>query len=447
MATTLTNTGWQGLTSGRWTTGADRVTDNIGGIVINAGTTANTLSGNDSITGSGGFDNSKAYWKPVYFGVENLGTILMEKGINSISGTAISPETSFNGGPFVFGIYNERGSSITMYGNRNSIAGTASGRADIDINSSVTGFVIAGIYNRGAIKIQNGNNNSITGIGKSTLEVDVDEGKAYMSSGIFNSEGGTIAIGNGNNNSIVGTGGYYNGIYNRGSITIGDGNSNSITGTGEGDGAYGIYNESRYNDSSSFSPPSIIIGNGNSASITGISEGSGGIGIFNQSGSTIKVGNGNNDSITGISEGSGGIGIFNQSGSTIKVGDGNDCLTGMGSIGVLNNGTIDTGAGNDKVIANGGFGGSGSVFLEDGNDYLKGFGSGNFYGGHGKDILELTAGTYEVSRVFLGSGAQVNFTDVITHVTMNTSGFETLMAGNNRYDFSNLSDGQMIAVA
>jgi hypothetical protein len=34
------------------------------------------------------------------------------------------------------------------------------------------------------------------------------------------------------------------------------------------------------------------------------------------------------------------------------------------------------------------------VFLEDGKDYLKGFGRGTFNGGEDQDTLELTSGSY-----------------------------------------------------
>jgi hypothetical protein len=34
------------------------------------------------------------------------------------------------------------------------------------------------------------------------------------------------------------------------------------------------------------------------------------------------------------------------------------------------------------------------LFLGEGDDYIKGFGSGDFYGGNGNDTLELTPGTY-----------------------------------------------------
>ncbi|MEG4293566.1 hypothetical protein Q5692_33370 [Microcoleus sp. C2C3] len=81
------------------------------------------------------------------------------------------------------------------------------------------------------------------------------------------------------------------------------------------------------------------------------------------------------------------------------------------------------------------------MFLGKGKDYLKGFGSGNFYGGNGKDILELTSGSYSVGI----SGTAVNFTKGST--IMKTFDFEILIAGNTTYGIPSLIDGQTIIVA
>jgi hypothetical protein len=40
----------------------------------------------------------------------------------------------------------------------------------------------------------------------------------------------------------------------------------------------------------------------------------------------------------------------------------------------------------------------GIVFLESGEDYIKGSGNGEFYGGNGNDTLELTPGSYTVGN-------------------------------------------------
>jgi hypothetical protein len=153
-----------------------------------------------------------------------------------------------------------------------------------------------------------------------------------------------------------------------------------------------------------------------------------------------------NDIITGT----GSVSIANTINSTIDTGDGNDLISAMGTRdGIENYGTINTGKGNDRIIADGGycgdFVGSGSVFLGNGQDYLKGFGNGNFNGGNGQDILELTSGSYTIEI----SGTTVNFTgyNYWGINIMKTSEFEKLIAGSTMYDFSSLTNGQTISVA
>jgi hypothetical protein len=81
------------------------------------------------------------------------------------------------------------------------------------------------------------------------------------------------------------------------------------------------------------------------------------------------------------------------------------------------------------------------LFLENGKDYLKGFGSGNFNGGNGQDTLELTLGSYTIEI----SPAGWNFAK--DGIIMNTVGFEKLIAGGTIYDFTSLTAGQIIVVA
>ncbi len=110
-----------------------------------------------------------------------------------------------------------------------------------------------------------------------------------------------------------------------------------------------------------------------------------------------------------------------------------------------NGGNINTGDGNDSIIANEGFrsglNNSGSVFLGNGEDYIKGLGGGDFYGGNDEDTLELTSGTYTVgiwdTSATFTKGNQL----------MITSEFEKLKAGNTLYDFTSLTAGQIIIVA
>jgi hypothetical protein len=431
VTTTLTGTGWTGLTTGIWTHGSNTVTDNLGG-VVNIGIVANTLGGKDSITGSGGLDDSNALLTglaPVYFGIENLGEgeIIMGNGKNSITGTAIGIDPTY----FVFGIYNEN--TIAMgNGNNNSITGTAKGDGYY-LASEFGAFSIAGIYNRsGTITIGNGNNNSITGTGIAT-------GKGSFSEGIFNRQGGTIAIGNGNNNSITGIGGYFNGIYNRGTIKIGNGNNNSIAGTGIADGAFGIYNQN-FNNSN----PTIEIGNGNNTSIIGTVIGNDGIGIYNEAGGTITMGNGTG-TISGKAIGSGGTGIFNA--GTIDVGGGNDLITGIATdIGIYNSGVIDAGSGNDKLLSSASLDnkvtidGDGIIKMGLGNDYFQGFGSQSVFGGSGKDTLDLGAfnlgvGGLSIVKNLTGDNS-VSF--IYNGITMETNQFESFKIAGNTYSYSGL---------
>jgi hypothetical protein len=105
------------------------------------------------------------------------------------------------------------------------------------------------------------------------------------------------------------------------------------------------------------------------------------------------------------------------------------------------------GDGNDSIIANDGFesapNSSGAWFLGEGEDYIKGFGSGDFYGGNGNDTLELTSGTYTVG-IWGEGGESPIFTK--GDQLMITSEFEKLKAGSTIYDFTSLIAGQIITV-
>ena len=108
---------------------------------------------------------------------------------------------------------------------------------------------------------------------------------------------------------------------------------------------------------------------------------------------------------------------------------GNDIIKGTSTYftgtstyaGIFNYGTIKTGDGNDIVDAlEGGFDGDGTTYLDAGNDTLKGFGTGNFYGGAGTDKLFFGEGTYVIS----GS------TVVFNGATMNVNQFEKIGGAN-----------------
>jgi hypothetical protein len=288
------------------------------------------------------------------------------------------------------------------------------------------------------------------------------------------------------------------GVFNSGTLNTGDGND-IITGISAGNGV-GILH-SGYMDTGdgndliigisfgnadgfiSYEGTTIDTGNGDDK-ITGIADV---IGFGN--GATLNTGNGNdslssqgnfinvawiflgdgNDSIIVETENSGGLMNSSTSiegGGIIDTGNGNDVIIteGMGNDGIINTGngddsiivnrdisynigTINTGNGNDSIIGDTGFNSfpfsssRGSVFLGNGEDYIRTFGSNDFYGGKGNDILELTSGSYTIEIL----ETTVNF--IKDSSIMKTSEFEKLIAGNTTYNFSSLTNGQTIFVA
>jgi hypothetical protein len=325
-------------------------------------------------------------------------------------------------------------------------------------NDIITGTGYIGIENRGTLNTDDGND-LIAGVGQSagirsvsgTINTgdgdDIITGTSSLDNLDNSLEGrdgiltyySTLDTGKGND-IITGSGGpYCSGISNFGSTFNTDDGNDIIIGTG-GLSRSGIYNEG-------------VMDTGNGQDIiAGINTGSGsyGGGIYNRK--DIKTGEGK-DIITGNGD---LLGIEND--GTINTGNGADLIIGRGGYledgfyfgaGILNNGTINTGDGTDSIIAEGGFFGSGSVFLENGKDYLKGFGMGNFSGGNGQDTLELTSGTYTIEISETG----VNFTQTNsnvfgnTSITMITSEFEKLIVGSTTYDFTSLTEGQTIIIA
>jgi hypothetical protein len=304
----------------------------------------------------------------------------------------------------------------------------------------VPAFGVEEILNSGITNTLAGNDR-ITGVSVAGSE------SSTSSNGIFNS--GTLNTGNGND--II-TGIRYNstdesglGFAIWGNFNSGDGND-IITGVGP----IGIYNLGRYDRSNGFTEfTTFETGEGNDI-IRGIGRN---IGLDNDAGYIFT--RGGNDIIIG-SGGSVGIditgGYFGGGGIFTEGGD--DIIIGSGQIGIrMSGGSISTEDGNDAIIANGGFDGYCSVALGYGNDYLKGFGRGN-YSGTGnyyqppqdEDILELTSGSYTVSyTVHEYQGTAVSFTK--DGITMNTFQFEKLLAGGTTYDFSGLTEGQTIVVA
>jgi hypothetical protein len=151
----------------------------------------------------------------------------------------------------------------------------------------------------------------------------------------------------------------------------------------------------------------VYLGNGNDS----ISADTDFLGRALENFNVIETGEGN-DPISSLGD------LYNE--GVIETGEGNDEISGSGDLFyneviintgngndsiysrfIYNNGgAIITGEGNDSIIANEGFesgpNSSGAWFLGEGEDYIKGFSSGDFYGGNGNDTLELIPGTYTV---------------------------------------------------
>ena len=270
-----------------------------------------------------------------------------------------------------------------------TLINTGNGKDIISTNSAATSGSdeAGGIYDLGTINP--GNNDDII----TSTAVVTEEGVIKSGIGIFSK--GTIDTSDGND-SIISEGNFTN----RGNVFLGEGNDSITADTDLSDRALENFN---------------FIGTG---------EG--------------------NDTITSTGF------IYNE--GIIETGNGDDSIIVNGTdtgYGIYNNGgAINMGDGNDSIIANEGFesalNSSGAGFLGEGEDYIKGYGSGDFYGGNGNDTLELTPGTYTVG-IWGEGGESPIFTK--GNQLMITSEFEKLKAGSTIYDFISLTAGQIIVVA
>jgi hypothetical protein len=386
--------------------------------ILNTGV-ANTLAGNDTITG---FGVPYKFYNPKGSGIYNTGTLNTAEGNDIITGTGdkagIFNSDTLNtaeGNDIITGTGGFHG--IDNYGTLNTAEG----------NDIITGTgSIYGIYNDGTLNTAEGN------------DIITAEGGAY---GIYN---GSFAFNTGDgNDTINGSGDFYD-INNKGFINTGDGDD-IITGTGA-IANEGIINTGKGDDSISqgwfYNLGEVFLGDGNDSIILNIDTTDIPFLALQNNSNVIETEDGD-DIITSTGA------IYNNEG-LINTGNGNDSIIvdGPGTgYGIYNNGgSINTGNGNDSIIANAGFGRSeteapGSVFLGNGEDYLNSFGSGNFYGGNDEDTLELTPGSYTVGIW----DTTVTFSK--DNQLMKTSEFEQLIAGGTTYLFANLTQGQIIVVA
>jgi hypothetical protein len=392
---------------------------------------ANALAGNDSITGSI-YDDVPYYDPKNYSGFINRGVLNTDDGNDILTGTLIYERHS----------QRPSGYNIINFGTLN----TGEGNDMIDGSYQNRGYFpsYSGIYNSGTLNAGEGDD-TITAFGggldgfvnSGTLNTEggndiitaFSEYSSYTSGiGFLNDEGGTLDMGEGND-TIIGsnTSSSNSGIVNWSGSTINTGNGeDSIL-------SQGTFSNAGY----------VFLGQGNdSLTFTNFYERT--VGNYN------FIGTGDGDDIitsNGFIYNEGVIDTGDGNDSIIVDGGGFDDITGT-TYGIDNNGgTIITGNGNDSIIANEGFksglNSRGAWFLGESEDYIKGFGSGDFYGGNGNDTLELTPGTYTV-----GIWGEAGESPIFTRgdQLMITSEFETLIAGGTTYNFASLTAGQIITV-
>ena len=359
--------------------------------ILNTGI-ANTFAGNDEITGTIGD-----------YAFKNVGTLDTDSGNDKITGTSTGVGIG-NFGTLIAGEGNDTITGNGYFGIENY--GTLNTDDGKDIITA-TG-VVYGLNNYGTLNTGQGNDiiTSITTIPPYLYVpslynpgfIDTSDGDDIITSssntvGISNE--GIINSGNGKD-SIICQGEFIN----QGEVFLEDGNDLISV------------NHSTYN---------VIVANYN---FIGTGDGDDTItstGLIRNTG-VIETGNGDDSIIVGLDiEGSIGVRMIQNYG-----------------------GLIDMGDGNDSIIAYDGFesapNSSGAWFLGEGEDYIKGYGSGDFYGGNGFDTLELTPGTYTVviwDRVVFAKGNSL----------MLASEFEQLIAGDQTYDFTSLTHGQIINVS
>jgi len=364
----------------------------------------NTGNGQDTITGTAGYLGIQIgiFMGPQLWSVLDTGKD--NDIITGIGGEGIEPD------------------SPTLYGSsRIGISNYATFNTD-DGDDIITG--IGRVSPRGSYGIINENNGAINTGNDNDIITGIGGYIGIQNSGFFDK--GTINTGNGND-IINAIGGIY-GLLNTGTIDVSDGNDSIIS--------HGNFRNSGW----------VFLGDGKD-SITADAD------LPNRALENfgfIGTGDGS-DTITstGVLYNQGVIETGNGDDSIIVDGGVDDNLTGT-RYGIYNNGgAINMGDGNDSIIANEGFesapNSGGAWFLGEGDDYIKGYGSGDFYGGNGFDRLELTPGTYTLKKWADNTGESIVFTKGSS--LMITSEFEQLIAGGTIYDFTSLTEGQIITVA
>ena len=375
-------------------------------------------------------------------GISNLGEINLGKGNDRLVGNGIG--------------------TIDVDGieNRNLI--TTGMGADLIVAKAVGNDGIAAINNLGSIKTGQGDDRvlgeatDLTGIVSEVIEGGETQGG--FSFGISSDINTLIDTGSGAD-QVVGIStlddsgqavdGNSSGVLNQGAfIRLGDGDDELIgqsiaSGPQDSAGIAGLATSSELFPELGLVRATIDLGDGNDA-VSGFGqsaggERAGGIALFGAELTSIS----GNNAIQG--EAIGGLitaGILVDSFSTIGLGNGSDSVTGIASEGVFvnagisNDGLIQLGKGSDLIDASlGGFAGVGETQLGGGDDEIRGFGTGQFFGGGGTDTISLGEGTY----IFDSSSGSLNSNGT----TMNLRNIEEIKGFNDMQSVA-LVDGEFI---
>ncbi|MEH1867926.1 MAG: hypothetical protein V7K69_23415 [Nostoc sp.] len=144
----------------------------------------------------------------------------------------------------------------------------------------------------------------------------------------------------------------------------------------------------------------------------------------------ISTGNGD-DAIHASAKASDKAVAIDNTKGLINTGHGNDTIiakaTGLESYGIFG-GTIDMGNGNDRISASS-FGGGVNINMENGDDFVQGFGNAKVDGGKGYDILDISAYNKDSFQISFGANNSVIFQ--LDSITMTTNGFEQFNFANN----------------
>lgn len=350
----------------------------------------NTKGGNDKIVGVGSTTSVNSFNPDRELGLKNRGSIIAPSGTLSIQGFAFPSKVRFS--EPAYGLVNEFSGKIITADEKDFVSGVGKsttqrawglfngtqptqgippGSAEINTrggNDVIRGKATSnsgythGIHNRYApAEINTGDGNDLVS--------SVATSSSGWSTGLRNSEGAKINTEAGNDRIVA--------------------NASSVSAR-----SYGIHNLESGSEINTGEGRDVIVA---TARGTGFD-----FGIYSEGGAKIDTGGGN-DRIKGTAISRGNArGIWNKDNSEIVTGSGNDVVIGEAKstgklFGIYNDGIISTGTGNDTVDAKGGFGGNGTTLLGEGGDFLKGFGSGKFYGGSGDDRLMLDTGDYTIS--------------------------------------------------